>query len=54
MIDYDDGSGLKDWIQNQFKKYRINDFSRTSTEIEPYSRRYLTGELAEVLTDTLV
>lgn len=52
MIDFDDEAGLKSVISDFYKLFKTNELQVNTTAIERFSRRSLTGEMAELL-DTL-
>jgi glycosyltransferase involved in cell wall biosynthesis len=49
IVEYDDAQGLKQNINNYFREYRAGDLSIDSKQVNFFSRKVLTAELAKVL-----
>lgn len=49
VVDFDDETGLHTALLGLFNQYTNNELSQNETSIEQYSRKVLTGKIAEIL-----
>jgi hypothetical protein len=49
MVDFDDEKSTRKVILDYYTRYKNNTLNVESTSVERFSRRSLTGELAELL-----